>query len=71
MCKSLETIINRHPNSFLQENILITEVQSGFRIKHSTIDQVVWIQNSINKAFRRGKKVYTIFVDIEKAFHIV
>ena len=51
------------------ENKLITEGQSGFRTKRYTIDQVV--QNSINDAFRLGKKECTIFVDIEKAFDMV
>ena len=53
------------------ENKLITEVQSGFRDKHSTIDQVVRLQNYIINAFRESKKICAIFVDIETAFDMV
>jgi hypothetical protein len=71
LCKTLETIVNTRLNKYLNDNNLISDKQSGFRAKHSTIDQIVRLQTSITNAFHKSQKVLGVFVDIEKAFDMV
>ena len=71
LCKTLETIINTRLNKFLNDNNLINKFQSGFRANHSTVDQIIRLQTSINHAFHKSNKAVGVFVDIEKAFDMI
>ena len=71
LCKTLETIINTRLNKFLNDNNLINRFQSGFRANHSTVDQIIRLQTSINHAFHKSYKAVGVFVDINKAFDMV
>jgi hypothetical protein len=50
---------------------LITEHQSGFQPKDSTVNQLVYIYNTIISNLDIGKDIMFIFCDISKAFERV
>ena len=54
--------------SFLLENNLITNLQSGFLLGDSTVNQLVSIYDTICEALNDGKEVRAVFCDIKKAF---
>ena len=50
----------------------ITECQSGFRKKYSTVDQIFNLYAIVQKCLRKkGQKLYVAFVDFRKAFDSV
>ena len=54
--------------SFLFENDLVSQNQSGFKPGHSGINQLLSITHEIYKSFDDGWEVRGSFLDISKAF---
>ena len=54
--------------SYIFNNKLITDKQSGYIYKDSTIKQLLSITHDIYKAFDSGHEVRAIFLDISRAF---
>ena len=56
--------------SYLNNNSLITQNQSGFRPGDSTTNQLLFLVNEIHEAFENPKslEVRAVFLDISKAF---
>ena len=48
--------------------MIITEYQSGFRRRRSTVDNLVTLETSIRDAFVGRKHLVSIFFDLEKAY---
>ena len=48
--------------------MVITEYQSGFRRRRSTVDNLVTLETSIRDAFVGRKHLVSIFFDLEKAY---
>ena len=48
--------------------MVITEFQSGFRRRRSTVDNLVTLETSIRDAFVDRKHLVSIFFDLEKAY---
>ena len=48
--------------------MVITEFQSGFRRRRSTVDNFVTLETSIRDAFVGRKHLVSIFLDLEKAY---
>ena len=48
--------------------MIITEYQSGFRRRRSTVDNLVTLETSIRDAFVGRKHLVYIFFDLEKAY---
>ena len=71
MCgKVFERIFFKHLYNYLVSNNLITNNQSGFRPKVSTVNQLIHQINDIHKSFDNRKSLETraVFLDISKAF---
>ena len=66
--KILEKIIFDHVYSFLDNNRLISTMQSGFRPGDSCIYQLISITSDIFKNFEKHDETRAIFLDISKAF---
>ena len=66
--KIMERCIYKYLNNYLLDNNILTEHQSGFRPKDSTVNQLVFLCNEINKAVDIGKEIRIVFCDISKAF---
>lgn len=68
LCKMMEKIIVKHLHNYVLEHHIITEHQSGFQPKDSTVNQLVYIYNTIISNLDIGKDIRFIFCDISKAF---
>lgn len=66
--KILEKIIFKYLYNFIHDNNILTDHQSGFRNKDSTINQLLLIYDEIVKNLDKGKDVRFIFCDVSKAF---
>jgi hypothetical protein len=64
----MEKIIVKHLHNYVLEHHIITEHQSGFQPKDSTVNQLVYIYNTIISNLDIGKDIRFIFCDIFKAF---
>lgn len=67
-CKIHEKIIFKHLHNYLFENSILSDHQSGFRNKDSTVNQLLIIYDTIVKNLDQGKDVRFIFCDVSKAF---
>jgi hypothetical protein len=61
-------IIVEHFINYVLEHHIITEHQSGFQPKDSTVNQLVYIYNTIISNLDIGKDIRFIFCDISKSF---
>ena len=66
--KILEKIIFDQVYSFLDENRLISTMQSGFRPGDSCIFQLISITSEIYRSFEKHDETRAVFLDISKAF---
>ena len=53
---------------FLDSNNLLSNLQTGFRAKRSTIDQIVHIETLIREAFIKKEHLVAVLFDLEKAY---
>ena len=68
LSKIFEKILFDSTYRFLNDNMLISENQSGFRPNDSTINQLLSITNTIYENFEEHAETRAIFLDISKAF---
>lgn len=68
LSKVFERLLLKRLNKIVNERKLIPNHQFGFRNKHSTIDQVHRITNTIEKALEENKVCSAIFLDVAQAF---
>ena len=68
LCKTMERMVNIRLTWYLERNMVITEHQSGFRRRRSTVDNLVTLETSIRDAFVGRKHLVSIFFDLEKAY---
>jgi hypothetical protein len=61
-------MVNRRFTWYLETNHLVSELQSGFRKRRSTTDQLVRLESFVRKAFVRGEHAVAVFFDLEKAY---
>ena len=68
LASNIGKIFERVINNRLIENLPFTEGQAGGRKDRSTIDQFFILKSIIQNAFNQKKKLYIMFIDIEKAY---
>ena len=68
LCKTMERMVNSRLTWYLEHHMVITEYQSGFRRRRSTVDNLVTLETSIRDAFVGRKHLVSIFFDLEKAY---
>ena len=66
LCKTLERMINLRLTQFLESNNLLSNLQSGFRAKRSTIYQTVCIETLIREAFFKKDHLVAVFLTWKK-----
>ena len=64
----MERMVNSRLTWYLERHMVITEYQSGFRRRRSTVDNLVTLETSIRDAFVCRKHLVSIFFDLEKAY---
>ena len=68
LCKTLERMINKRLNWFLESNNHISRLQSGFRSDRSTTDNLVRSKTFIRDAFIKKEHAVAVFFYLEKAY---
>ncbi len=71
LSKVLERFVHIHFSTFLEENNLITLVQSGFRHMHSTLTSLINITDRWLRNIDQGLVTSIVFIDLRKAFYTV
>ena len=66
--KVMERCVFKHVYNYLQSKSIISQLQSGFQPKDSTINQLLDVSNQFGKALDEGKEIRVVFCDISKAF---
>lgn len=69
--KLFNTILNTRLDKYLSENNLINNCQIGFCKNSRTSDHMFVVKCIIDYYFSKGSKVYSCFVDFQKAFDSV
>ena len=68
VCKTFERMVNDRLVWYLESKKLITNVQCGFRKRHSTLDHLVRLESLIREGFVRRQHCVGVFFDLEKAY---
>ncbi|MEW8547700.1 MAG: reverse transcriptase domain-containing protein, partial [Candidatus Thiodiazotropha sp.] len=66
--KSFERVVFKHFYNHLNDNNILTSLQSGFIPGDSTVNQLTYLYNTFCQALDAGKEVRVIFCDVSKAF---
>ena len=66
--KVFERIVFKYVFNHLQDNNLLSSLQSGFMPGDSTVNQLTYLFNTFYQALDTGKEVRAVFCDISKAF---
>lgn len=69
--KLFTAIINNRLNQYADNHNIISSSQSGFRKRHSTVDNLFIIKSLIDLVRSSRKKLYCCFVDFKQAFDTV
>ena len=69
--KIIEKFIHEQASSFLSNNELLYNYQSGFRKNHSTDSWLPFLHDKILKGFDKGLTTGMILVDFQKAFDTI
>ena len=70
-CKIMERMISERLVWYLETNKLLNKNQSGFRRNRSCTDQIMRLQDDINKAIHTKGHTIGIFIDLEKAYDMI
>ena len=69
--KLFNKIIHNRLYNFIYQNNLISTNQIGFKKKSRTSDHIFTLKSVIDHYKQKGKKVFTAFIDLKKAFDTV
>ena len=61
LCKTMKRMVNGRLTWYLERHMVITEHQSGFRRRRSTVDNLVILETSIRDAFVGRKHLVSFF----------
>ena len=64
-------ILNNRLTKFSDEVGLISQVQSGFRKSHSTVDNIFILHSLINFYISKKKKLFCTFIDFSRALDTI
>ena len=66
--KLFTSILNHRLTEFCEKNLILKEIQAGFRKGYSTSDHVFVLKHLIDIFKSKNKKLFCCFVDYSKAF---
>ena len=66
--KIFTTVLNNRIVEWLEENMILTEEQNGFRSKRSTYEHVFTLTSLIDSRISVGKGTFAAFIDFHKAY---
>ena len=68
VAKLFEKLVFKYLYNHLQDNNMLSSLQSGFIPGDSTVNQLAYLYHIFTEALDAGKEVRTVFCDISKAF---
>ena len=68
VAKLFEKPVFKYLYNYLQDNNMLSSLQSGFIPGDSTVNQVAYLYHMLTEALDAGKEVRTVFCDISIAF---
>ena len=68
VCKTMEHIINKRMQWYLETESIFAPEQAGFRKYKGTEDQTTHLAQVIEDAFQKKRVTLTVFIDLQKAF---
>lgn len=71
LCKIMERVIANRLGWFMERNDLFNRNQCGFRRGKSCLDQIMRLQDDIQKSINTKQLTLAVFIDFEKAFDLV
>ena len=66
--KVFERIVFKHLFNYLNSHNILTPLQSGFVPGDSTVNQLIYLLDTVSSSLDSGKEVRAVFCDISKAF---
>jgi hypothetical protein len=69
--KIIERAVSTRLFSHMNENHLMDEMQSAYKVGHSTETALLRVQNDILTAVDKGKGIFAIFLDLSAAFDTI
>ena len=69
--KIMEKMVNNRLRWYLEKNNLFNPNQSGFRKNRNTMEQIIRLDNDIQKAFLKKHFTVGVFIDFQKAFDMI
>ena len=69
--KLFTSILNHRLTEFCEKNLILKEIQAGFRKGYSTLDHIYVLKNVIELFKLKKRRVFCCFVDYTKAFDSV
>ncbi|VDI82655.1 Hypothetical predicted protein [Mytilus galloprovincialis] len=69
--KIMEKMINNRLRWYLEKNHIYSPYQSGFRQNRSTMEQIIRLDNDIQKSFLKKEYLVGVFIDFQKAFDMI
>ena len=69
--KVMERVVQRQLLDYIKSQSLLSQNQSGFRPKHSTVTALASVTDDWFHSIDKGNYIGTIFVDLQKAFDMV
>jgi len=67
----MERLIANRLSWYLEKNQILTNVQTRFRKHHITTDQIIRLQDTINRALRNKHHTVGVFLDFERVFDMM
>ena len=61
-------MVNLKLTWFLESNNLLSNLQTGFRTKRSTTDQIICIETLIREVFIKKEHLFAVIFDLEEAY---
>ena len=71
MCKVMERLVANRLTWYLEKHNILTNAQTGFRRNRSTTDQIIRLQDTINRSLRNHSSTLGVFLDFEKVFDMM
>ena len=70
--KRFTSILNNRLTSFLDENEMLSETQTGFRKDYSTLDNIFFSLHCLRELLKaQKKKLFCCFIDFSRAFDTI
>jgi len=69
--KVMEKLVTNRLTYYLEKNKMLTNVQTGFRKGRSTVDQIIRLQDTINKYNHNKGYTMAVFIDFKSAYDML